>query len=175
MSDEQEPEPNLPPALKVIVTLIALVIVIAPTVIFAQWWLQYSSTVLLWDFQQTAVVTYAGLAVVIAIMIVIAMRRLSQSADPVRSQKLTALIADWTGWVVLLIAFSFSESKDVMHVSRHVYFPMALLGMLILGATHIWRYRISHDKTSIVAALVVAICLVTTGIRYAGGLDKLTF
>lgn len=175
MSEDQEPPTSLPPAMKVIITLIVLTVIIVPTLILAQWWLYYSSTVLLWDFQQTAVVTYAGLAVIIAGMIVMAMLRLNKSADPTRSRKLMALITDWTGWVVLLVAFSFSESKDILHVSRHVYFPMALLGMLILGATHVWRYKMSQDKTSVIAALVVAVCFLATGYRYLSGLEKLTF
>lgn len=176
MNNPEDPNRNnLPPPVSVIITLIVLTIIIFPTVILAQWWLYYSSTVLLWDMAQTAMVSYSGLAVILAIFIVIAMRKLSQTTKPEDIQRISSLVTEWTGWVILLIGFSFSESQSMLHVSRHIYFPLAIVGMLLLGISNFRRYKRSSDKTSLISVFVVALCLATECFRYASGLDKLTF
>jgi len=134
----------------------------------------YSEHVLLWDAAQTAVVSYSGLALVIAVMIVFSMRKLSQTSDSVESKKIMTRVCDWTGWVFLLIAFSFSESTDTLHISRHLYFPLAIFGLAILGGTYGLKYKTDRDKTSLVSAMVVLVCVVALAIRYAQGVLKLT-
>ena len=95
MNNPEEPSRNnLPPPVNVIITLIVLTIIIFPTVILAQWWLYYSSTVLLWDMAQTAMVSYAGLAVILAIFIVLAMKKLSQSTKPEDIQRISSLVTE---------------------------------------------------------------------------------
>ncbi len=165
---------NLPPPLKIIVTLIVITIIVAPTLMFAQWWLYYSQSVLLWDLAQTMVVTYAGLALAIAVMIVFAMRKLNKTTDNAQSEKIISQVADWTGWVFLLIAFSFSESIQTLHISKHIYFPLALFGLGILGCTYGWKYKKQRDKTHLVSAIVVLICVVAIAMRYLQGVEKLT-
>lgn len=176
MNNPEEPNRNnLPPPVNVIITLIVITIIVFPTVILAQWWLYYSSTVLLWDVAQTAMVSYSGLAVILAIFIVIAMRKLSQSTKPEDIQRISGLVTEWTGWVILLIGFSFSESQSMLHVSRHVYFPLAIVGLTLLGISNFRRYQRNSDKTSLISVLVVALCIATECFRYLSGLDKLTF
>jgi hypothetical protein len=176
MNNSEEPNRNnLPPPVTVIVTLIVITIIVFPTVILAQWWLYYSSTVLLWDAAQTAMISYSGLAVILAFFIVLAMRRLSQSTKPEDIQRISELVTEWTGWVILLLAFSFSESQSILHVSRHLYFPLAVVGLLLLGVSNFRRYKKGNDKSSLISVVVVIICLATECFRYFSGLERLTF
>ncbi len=165
---------NLPPPLRTIITLIVITIIVAPTLMLVQWWLYYSESVLLWDTAQTMVVSYAGLALAICVLIVISMRKLSRTTDSGESEKIIASVSDWTGWVFLLIAFSFSESTQTLHISKHIYFPLALFGLGILGGTYGWKYKKQRDKTNLISGIIVLICVVAIVMRYLNGVEKLT-
>jgi hypothetical protein len=120
-------------------------------------------------------ISYSGLAVILAFFIVLAMRRLSQSTKPEDIQRISELVTEWTGWVILLLAFSFSESQSILHVSRHLYFPLAVVGLLLLGVSNFRRYKKGNDKSSLISVVVVIICLATECFRYFSGLERLTF
>jgi Na+/H+ antiporter NhaA len=128
MNNSEEPNRNnLPPPVTVIVTLIVITIIVFPTVILAQWWLYYSSTVLLWDAAQTAMISYSGLAVILAFFIVLAMRRLSQSTKPEDIQRISGLVTEWTGWVILLLSCSPSLNHRAYCMSQGIFiFPSPL-------------------------------------------------
>jgi len=175
MNNPDDNRNNLPPPVNVIIALIVITIIVVPSIIVAQWWLYYSSTVLLWDVTQTAVVSYSGLAVIMAIFIVFAVRRLSQSTKQEDIQRISGLIIEWTAWVIVLIAFSFSESKNVLHVSKHVYFPLAIIGMALLGYSNFRRFKRTSDKTSLIAVFVIGLAVATEVFRYLNGLERLTF
>ncbi|CAN5539583.1 hypothetical protein BH11CYA1_BH11CYA1_14950 [soil metagenome] len=175
MNNSDDNRNNLPPPVTVIITLIVLTVIIVPTVILAQWWLYYSSSVLLWDINQTAVVSYSGMSVFMAILIVFGMRKLSQSTKPEDIERITSLVTEWIGWAMVLLAFSFSESQSVLHVSKHFYFPLAILGLALLGYSNGRRFKSKGDKTSLVAVFVVAMALAAEAFRYLSGLERLTF
>ena len=173
MSNPDNPN-KLPPQVAVIITLIVLTIIIFPTVILAQWWLYYSSTVLLWDNAQTAVISYAGMALFMAILIVVAMQRLSKSTKKEDIEKFSGLVIEWTGWALVLLSFSFSESQSVLHVSKHIYFPLAIFGLALLGYNNGRRYKSTGDKMSLIAIFVVAMALGVELFRYITGLPRLS-
>lgn len=103
-------------------------------------WIHFATHSLLWDIHQTSAVSYAGLAVVFAFLVVIGVRRLSARPDSADSELDVArrkfAVAQLCAWVPLLISYVLSELRNEWHIARPIYFGLACLAVILFSSVN---------------------------------------
>lgn len=123
-------------------------------------WLDYANNTLLWDSQQTAAITYSGMAVLFALLILLGQKAVHR-AGPEQTEKRRnaqlSLVYQPLGWTFLLLSYTLSEARDVWHVPRELFFALAAIASTILLGTNVQLYRTTKEKSVQISFLFGAV------------------
>lgn len=150
--------PQVLPAWLWLLLASVLVSVLCVSWMLANGWLHFATHSLLWDLHQTTAISYAGLAVLFAIVIVVGMRRLYGSTSTTVSESDVArrllVVRQLFAWALLFLSYTLSEMRSDWHIARPIYFGLAFIAIALVSSTNFLYARQTKSRMYALLAIV---------------------